>query len=70
MNSLYAAVAAMTLLGGGWRVLRGLHRFVSAVETNTATVANLAGELHDHTAQTRDALAGLDQRVTHLEGTP
>ena len=42
---LSAAVAAVTLLGGAWRVLRGLHQFVAAVETNTRTVADLATEL-------------------------
>jgi hypothetical protein len=67
---LTAAVAAVTLLGAGWRVLRGLHRFVAAVETNTTAVAQLAGELHTHTTQTSDALAGLDRRVTTLERTP
>lgn len=67
---LSTAVAAMALLGGGWRAVRALHRFVMAVETNTRTVAALATELHAHTAQTADALAGLDRRVTTLEGTP
>jgi uncharacterized protein YoxC len=67
---LSAAVAAVTLAGGAWRVLRGLHRFVAAVETNTRTVAALASELHAHTTQTTDALAGLDRRVTTLERTP
>lgn len=67
---LSAAVAAVTLLGGAWRVLRGLHQFVAAVETNTRTVADLATELRDHTTQTTDALAGLDRRVTTLERTP
>jgi uncharacterized protein YoxC len=67
---LSAAVAAVTLLGAAWRVLHGLHRFVAAVETNTRTVAQLAGELRDHTTQTTDALAGLDRRVTTLERTP
>lgn len=66
---LTAAVAVVTLLGGVWRVLRGLHLFVAAVETNTRTVADLATELRDHTVQTTDALAGLDRRVTTLEGT-
>lgn len=65
---LSTAVAAMALLGGGWRGLRALHRFVAAVETNTGAVADLATELHAHTAQTADALAGLDRRVTTLEG--
>jgi hypothetical protein len=66
---LSAAVAAVTLAGAGWRVLRGLHQFVAAVETNTGAVADLATELRDHTGSTSDALASLDRRVTTLEGT-
>lgn len=66
---LTAGTTGLTLLGAAWRGLRGLHRFVDAVTTNTAAVTILARELHDHTASTTAALSHLDQRVTTLEGT-
>lgn len=63
------AVSVVALLGVGWRILRGLARFVRSVEENTRAVTVLAGELHDHTATTTASLSALDQRVTILEGT-
>lgn len=67
---LTAGTTALSLLGALWRGLRGLHQFVAAVTTNTAAVAQLAGELREHTLTTTATLSALDQRVTTLEGNP
>ena len=65
---LIATVAV--LIGGVWRGLRGLHRFIDAVTSNTASVERLATELHSHTTTTTTALGDLDRRLTVLELTP